>query len=240
MAPKRRKVTRKPRGPWPAFVRKKAVELLKGGADLAAARKALVQTFDFEGDPPARSTLQGWARGAGLEVDVDPKKTRDTEKATEERLRRLDAGRAQLSELLLEKLSRPAAEEIARQLAEAQEAEEMVAAARQAYQDALKMVPVARDMEKTEPGSVKGAWATVRQARAELAFAMDFRIGVRDLVGIVTRSLGDHLALEGLGDDAGQVGDLIVEFTTPRPDRRKADEEAVPQGNLKLIEGGAK
>jgi hypothetical protein len=242
----KRKVTPPARGkPWPAFLVKRAVELLTETKSVTATRKALKAAYSFgEGDPPARSTLAKWAQNRGIELDVAPdKNARETTAATSARLARLEEGRAELSELLLEKLSRPAVEELDRRLQEAREAEALVTAARQAYQDALTAVAMTRDLEKdSEPkarrAAIKEAMGHVYQTRQELAFAMDFRIGVRDLVGLLTRALGDHLALEGLDADDAEVGDLIVELNVPRPDPRQADAEAVPQAQLKVIPGG--
>lgn len=242
----KRKVNRKPRAPWPKFLVDKALELLAETRNATETRKLLSEAFDFgKGQPPARSTLQAWAKREDIAVDVDAGKARDTTAATEARLDRLDEARMVLSERLLEKLTSPAVDQIASRLEEAQKAEELVSAAREAYQDALKMVPMTRDaMADADPVEVRKAlkevWRVVGEARAELSFAMDFRIGIRDLVGIVTRGLGDHLALEGLGVGEDEThGDLIVEHSIPRPDRPKADAGAVPEHKLKVIPGGA-
>lgn len=247
-APKERKVVRRAKGkPWPKYLVKAAIKLLRETeGNVTEAKRLLSETYQFEGNPPARSSFLRWAAAAGIDTDVrDPKRARDTSKATEARLARLDVARQELSEMLLGRLTRPAAEQIAARLEEAREAEELVTAARQAYQDALKAVPMVRDlMADKDPAelraALKEAWKAVYQARNEVGFAMDFRIAVRDLVGVITRGLGDHLALEGLayGDDQDIAGDIIVEHSIPRPDRAKADAEAVPERKLKVIDGG--
>lgn len=234
-------------GKWPKYLVEHALKLLRANeGNVTEARKVVLATYDFEGNPPARSTFLRWAAAAGIATDVkDPKRARDTSKATEARLARLDDARSELSEILLGKLTRPAADQIAARLQEAQEAEALVGAAREAYQEALAFIPFTRDaMKDKDPKEVraalKEAWGSVASARTELAFAMDFRIAIRDLVGVITRGLGDHLALEGLayGDDQDVAGDIIVEHSVPRPDRRKADAEAVPERTLKVIDGG--
>lgn len=243
--PKGRPKVKVARGkPWPPRVRKKALELLGSTHNVTETRKLLAEAYEFvDGDPPARSTLQAWARRADIELDVDALKTRDTTAATEARLLRLEEGREQLSERLLEKLTRPAVDLIQGRLEEAAEVDQVINAAREVYLDALKMIPAARELEQADEanrGAVAGAWEAVKLAGAELKAVLGLRIEVRDLVGIVTRGLGDHLALEGLGNDEDDRtrGDLIVELSVPRPDRAKADAEAVPQSKLRVIEGG--
>lgn len=216
---------------WPPKVRDRARELLEHHRNATLARDALHDELPFTGKGPSRSTLVGWAKADGIDLDnvapgTSPKQRQATGPATEERLARLEVSRQRHSEMLLEELSRPAASLLKARLDEADAVEELVTLARERYVDAVK---VARQADDLGPDAVKGANLAVRDARRELELAAGFRINVRDLVGIITRSITDHLALEGIDRDEEGEGDLIVELVVPK---RAVDVEPVPAAKL--------
>lgn len=204
---------------WPAKVRREALELYKQGVGPAAIRRWL---------GVAPSTLKDWAKKAGvLRPSVKP-----TKAATEARLARLEVERQNLSEVILAKLSKPAAELIRARLTEALEAEELVTQARLRYADAVRFEVQIKGDYAPNSQEVRDAKGSRREALAELDLAQELRLSIHELVGIVTRGVADHLSLEGV--DTEQVaGDLIVELKLPRPDPRKADADAVPEGELR-------
>lgn len=221
--------------PWPPKVRDRALELLRQHRNATVARDALHDELPFTGTGPSRSTLVGWARAEAIDLtNVAPgksdKQRHATGPATEARLARLEVSRQRHSEMLLEELSRPAAALLKARLDEADEVEELVDLARERYVDAVK---VARQADDFGPEAVKAANAAVRDARRELELAAGFRINVRDLVGIITRSITDHLALEGIDRDEQDEGDLIVELVVPE---RRTDVEPVPAANLPEVD----
>lgn len=216
---------------WPDDVRARALELLTEHRNATVARDALLDELPFTGKGPSRSALVGWAKAEGIDLTnvapgKDPKQRHATGPATEERLARLEVSRQRHSEMLLEELSRPAAALLKRRLEEAEEVEELIDLARGRYVDALKVQGQAEDFG---PDAVKDAAKAARQARQELELAAGFRIHVRDLVGIITRGITDHLALEGIGRDEEDEGDLIVELVVPA---KRTDVEPVPAANL--------
>jgi hypothetical protein len=138
--------------------------------------------------------------------------------------------REDLSEILLDRLTRPAADLIADRLAEAKEYEEVVTAASRRFLDALKAEEMARQFEYAEQVSARKA---VVVAAAELKVALGLRTDIRDLVGVATRGIADHLALEGIFLEEREAGDIVVELLVPRPDPKKADRGAIPQEKLR-------
>lgn len=223
--------------PWPARVVKKAVERLEETRNATEAKKLLEKDFQFKPHPPARSTLIGWARKAEISLDnVDPHKRAATGSATAQRLENLAGDRAELAAVLVRELSRPAANLIAKRLEAAVETETLVKLATDRYRDALIFEAQVRGSYGEGSDEAKGARAgaekSVREARTDLRLALELSMDTRDLVGIVTRSVNDHLALEGLALSDKGGGDLIVELAIPRPDRKAQDEQAIAEDEL--------
>lgn len=227
--------------PWPKAVVKRALELLEETRNATEARRRLADELVFEPHPPARSTLVAWAKRGSIALDVTPGKTRDTTAATEARLERLAQGRDALSELLLDKLSKPAAALLMRRLETAVDAEELVDVARERWADSMKLEAQVRQDFGPKSDELKSARRATYDARVDLELAKEGTLEVRDLVGILTRTLGDHLVIEGLDleEEEDQGGNVEVTFNVPRPDPKAADAAVVRQADLTLIEGGA-
>lgn len=217
-----------PGHPWPNDVKQRALTLLREHGNATLARRALLAELG-EGNAPSRSTLLGWAQAAGIplrsalpptERPVDTE--RDTGPATAMRteldaIRRLD-----LSRLLRDQLARPAAELIARRLANAPEDEELVETCRRSYLDAARMERHAEEFGQDE---VRAARRRTHTALLDLKVAETVRIDTRDLVGITTRAVFDHLRLEqGLdGDEDNPHAPITVVFDV------EPDDEPAPQ-----------
>jgi hypothetical protein len=222
----RPKPVKKTKGRWPEKVREEALRLVAETKSPAETRRRLEQMFRFEGGPPDARTIRDWRRASSPRQEPEKK----VQEMVEARREQMTKKREELSDLLIGRLSRPAAETIAKRLVEAEQYEDLVARASQRFLDALKAEEVARaDFGEEELASARKA---TRQARLELSTVLELRIDVRDLVGVVTRGIADHLALEGIELEGKEVGDLIVELLVPRPDPRKADRKAVPQAEL--------
>lgn len=227
--------------PWPKHVKARFLELLRDSkGNVVDARKLLDELYIFDPKAPNRSTVIDWGKAAGIELVT--RRPRDTTPATDARLAKLDEDRRSLSELLLGGLSRPSAELIASRLQSAVAVQETIDIARLSFTDAMKLEAQAiGDYPDPESKERKGARAAVRSARLALEIALESSVGVRDLVGVLTRAIADHLTLEGKGEDDEAVGDLIVEIHVPRPEAAKSDAAAVPEGKLaelKLVAGG--
>jgi hypothetical protein len=201
---------------YPDEVRARALELLAVGTSIAATRRALTDQF---GTSPAGSTLKRWATEAGVDRSVQPRKGGATPaEAQAARLERLAIEREDLSEMLLSKLSRGTADLLARRISRALEAEELVDIAAQRWADCLKLERMAIE-EQMGTEAVRDAKRATAAASDDLAVAHRLAIGTRDLVGILTRAVTDHLAIEGIGADERDTGEIIVELLVPEPTR---------------------
>lgn len=203
---------------WPDDVRARALVLLREHRNAAAARRQLAAELG-EDNTPARPTLIGWAKAAGVVLDlVEPTKAAATETATAARteldaIRRLD-----LSRVLRDRLARPAAELLAARIVEAEEDEELVRIARRRFLDAAKVEEQAADLG---PDAAAGARRATTAARKDLETVLELRLDTRDLVGIVTRAVVDHLRLEdGLnGERDDDRAPITVIFDIPENDK---------------------
>lgn len=217
--------------PYPDHIKARALELLAAGESIAGTRKTLAAEHPGE-RVPASATLKAWCTAAGIDRSVRPQRgaaagAATPEKALEARLARQAEERRDLSELILTKLSRNAADLLARRLARALEAEELVDLAAQRWADCLKLERMAVE-EQMGREAVREAKAATAAASDDLAVAHRLAIGTRDLVGILTRSVVDHLALAGVDAEDRDTGDLIVELLIPEPvpdDAAVADED---------------
>lgn len=248
-----------PRGkPWPEQVKAKAIELLGAGLDPVQTRDALAELCTPRG--PSLNTVKGWARAAGVDVNAENVREaeevearRQTEAATAARLAKLQGRRQAMSEALLERLTSPSVELIADRLVEELEVRDYVQTARVGLEMALAEHRVAgevlaelqttpkaerddgwKDQQATATEARKLARSSVQDARLALNAVLDARIPVRDLVGIATRALADHLALEGLDADEQADGGIVVELTMPEGESTTWDERAVSQSELGL------
>lgn len=210
---------------WPDEVRARALELLAEHRNATRVREQLVAETGNPDDVPARTTLIGWARRAGIVLDlVDPNKAAAVETATAARTEADAVKRLDLSRVLRDRLARPAAELLAARIVEAEEDEELVRLARRRYLDAAKVEEQAGDLG---PDAAAGARRATVAARKDLEVVLDLRLDTRDLVGIVTRAVVDHLRLEdGLnGDRDDDRAPITVIFDIPESDRT-AEQEA--------------
>lgn len=211
---------------WDDAVVDRAIDVYRQTGGSLAAVKA---TLDDECHPkgPSKGTIRRWLADVDPDTLPDPADTERTAAATEERRRRTAKARGELAELLVDRLARPAAELLAGRLAEAVEDEELIAAARERYTDALKMERQAS--ADFGPEARKDAAKVTKEARIDLKYAERRRPDVRELVGVLTRAVGDHLDLEGEEVEREQVvGDLVVELVgIPRPDPAATDDDAV-------------
>lgn len=216
-----------PRGqPWPDEVTARALALYRQtGGDLAETWRQLDAQCDPKG--PSKSTLRRWLDQAEDDgEDVPEARRRDqVEAAVEARRAQLLEERADLSELLVRKLAQPAVHLLANRLEEAQEDERLVVETRARMLEALAFErQVGEDMG---PDARKDAAKATKAARQDLELAERRRIPVRELVGVITRAVSDHLSLEGEEREEAATGDLVVELMVPRPDPEEQDEAAV-------------
>lgn len=201
---------------WPDEVRARALGLYRHhGGDLAATWRDLAALCESGG--PSKSTLRRWLNAAEASGEQVPEARRrdDVEAAVEARRAQLLEGRAELSAALIDRLSRPALELLAKRLEDAADDEVLVAEARERYLDAVKLERMAAEYGDDER---KSAGQVTKARLADLKFAASMRVDVRDLVGVLTRSVHDHLNLEGEASDDDRRGDLVVELAIPRPD----------------------
>lgn len=218
---------------WPDDLRARALELVAEGMSYAEVRKTIARQFDRT--PPATSTLRTWVAAARVNRSArPPEKGATVEEMNVERNRRLVEDRERLSVLILDRLSRPSAELIADRLrAEVEEVQPRIDAARVRLEQALELLDGFSDSGPDDELK-KAAERQVRTARLIYEAERGFAIPVRDLVGILTRSVADHLLLEGMADvgelDAAHA--ITVELVVPRADPAKALEEAVPEHEL--------
>lgn len=205
----------------------KALEVLKAEGLTAAAKSS----------GASKSTVLRWARAAGLDpADYADRSTEQNRQAAEAsaaaRRRTMLENRAKVSDLLLERLAPKSAAILADRLDEDAELTDRLRDA----ETKLEMAIIALEACGTPPEGAdieeRKRYADARkQARAAVQDAMlirrawaDSRIAIRDLVGILTRALGDHLSLEGEAAAAAAAdtdAGLVVVFTAPRPDRKR-------------------
>lgn len=203
-----------------------ALEVLKAEGLSAAARSAGC----------SKSTVIRWARAAGLDpADYADRSTAQNEAAAAasvaaRRVTMLER-RAELSDLLLDSLAPKAAAIIAGRLDEDAELTRRLDDATTKLEAAIMALEVAgtppkdagTDELKRYAALRKEATAAVKDAMLVRSAWSDARIDVRTLVGVLTRALGDHLALEGEAAAVAaqdNVDGLVVVFTAPRPDRK--------------------
>lgn len=138
---------------------------------------------------------------------------------------RRDLGRAELSDTLLHRLSAVAVERLLQRLGEELEGDARVGEARRALDEAvlaLEALNAADDGDAGDAELVKvkkelraSARQRVTDARLVLGAYREGRIPVRELVGVLTRAVGDHLALEGQAQAVPPP--IILEFGAPLP-----------------------
>jgi transposase-like protein len=204
--------------------RARAVEVLKADG-LTAAAKAI---------GCAKATVLAWAKAA----DVDPsdyadrstdQNTRAAVAAVAARRATMVKNRAALSDELIGKLAPKAAALIADRLDEEARYAELIAEAEERLELAVIGLlacgdpPEDADVDtrKTFAEARKTARAAVADARLILDAYRSGRVKVPELVGVLTRSVTDHLALEGEAQDAAAAsGSFAVTITAPRPPRR--------------------
>lgn len=216
---------------WDPAIRQQALDMLAAGASLAETRRTIEADH---GKAPAASTLKRWAAEAGVERAVQPQKGGDPEAALAARLARLQTDREALSEVILDRLTRPAAELIARRLEEeVNVVVPRVDAARQRLDEAVDLFKGFLDADPADAFR-KGALEQVRQARLVYEAELGRTLPIRDLVGVLTRSIADHLALEGVAaaEELEPSGAITVELVMPRGDPAKASKDAVDQADL--------
>lgn len=184
-------------------------------------------------DPPCSvDTARRWCRG------IEVVRTEPTEKQAEAAAAARDARRAvilerrgQLSDDLLGRLSPAALALLLGRLEEQVDLAPLILEDERRLEDAILSLEALnadddpKDPESREERAAKdqlrrSARQRVMDARLILAAHRDARIPVRDLVGVLTRSLADHLTLEGEAADAADRVPIPVIFTSPAPDRR--------------------
>lgn len=217
---------------WDPAIREAALELMAEGLGPAAVRDRLLERFDRA---PGLGTLRGWRREAGVAAS-DPKKApAPSADGVAARLVKLGKDRELISEALLTRLTRPAVELIARRLEEEVETVlPRIEDARTRVDDAAELLASLSDAPR-DGELYKGAARYLQQARLIYQAETGLALPVRDLVGIVTRSVADHLLLEGIAADLEEFDSsksLTVELVMPRPDRAKAERAAKLEDDL--------
>jgi hypothetical protein len=209
---------------WPEEVKARALALLAEHRNASKAREHLIAELGA-GNVPARNTLVGWAKAAGIALtNVDPNKAVATGSATKTRTELDAAARVELSRAIRDRLSRPAVELLARRLVEAEDDERVYKLARRSFLDRVEMEAHAADLGDDE---LRAAKVTTAQARRELVAAGELRLSTLDLVRIATYGVRDHLKLEGAETDADGFdrGPITVVFDIP--DEQAHDEREV-------------
>lgn len=216
-------------------------------------RAAALEVLKAEGLPAAaasagcsKSTIIRWARAAGLDpADYAERSTEQKRQAAAAsvaaRQARVVEERIALSDLLL-KLAPTAGALLLDRLEEDRRTAERVAAAEERLEVAIGALAACADppedatpeVRKTFAEARKDARAAVSDARLVLSAWRDSRAKVPELVGVVTRAVHDHLALEGEAAEAATTpAGFTVVLSAPRPDRRNRPEpvtlEAEPE-----------
>lgn len=204
-------------GKYPAAARAAALKaLLEDHASLADAAAIVA---DLTGHRPARATIATWARAAGLDL-ADLAQQRDPAKQTAAaraaKAAQDSANRLELVDLLRDGISLAAARLIADRLQRALADEEVVAAARQRWADAVALEAHASDHGPDELAQARQA---TRHAKADLLVAAAGALDTSDLSLMLNRSVRAYLAVVTNDADAGS-GEVAVTFTAPRPSRQ--------------------
>lgn len=219
-------------GGWPDDVKERALELLRAGHPPADVRRILVTEL---GVNPSASTIRKWRHDANIPATPGQTPPADPNEASAIRLARLAKDRERISEALLRRLTGPAVELIARRLEEEVTIVlPRVNAARQALDDATLNLSLYAD-ESPESPSRKAALAAQTKARLMYELESGLTIPLRDLVGVTTRAIVDHLALEGLGaelEEYDATKAVTIELVMPRPDPAKGDRAAILEDDL--------
>lgn len=186
---------------------------------------AALETLVTEGLPAAakfagvsKSTVVRWARKAGITAEQYAQRTdaKNTAEATRVRRETMLRERGELSDMLRNRLGLPAARVIAQRLERVESDEELIELARGRWKDAMAVETQAADFG---PDAQLQARQATARAKVDVLVAEAGTISTRDLVGILTRAVHDHLALEGDAATEAQPGEVAVVFTAPRPAR---------------------
>jgi hypothetical protein len=159
-----------------------------------------------------RSTISGWARIAGIE----PGRTTDkTAAATAVAAAARAAERQEVSDYVLGRLARKSAHHVETHLDRQPAAIARLDEALVDYDDAVAALRAQRELDPTDEDATKALAARVLEARHHAATAQAACLDVRSLVGIISRGVHDHLALEGIAQVADEDGSLVVELVLP-------------------------
>lgn len=203
---------------WEVGTSTRAIALAAGVGE-STVRRILALLADA-GALPERSAGVAAARARALEKRAA---------ASEARAEQMAEARTDLADLLLRQLGRLAAAALVVRLEEQAGAAERVALAEQALDDAVVGLealaapddagdPATPEEKATKAELRKAARERVSDARLVLAAYREGRIPVPALVGVLTRAVGDHLALEGKASALPGAGAIVVEFGAPLPD----------------------
>lgn len=201
-----------------------AIETLKTDGLAAAARTS----------GASKSTVIRWARAAGLNpADYANRSTAQNEAAAvaavaARKLATIER-RGRISDLLIGDLAPKAIAAIDRRLDEEAELDALVADAQTSLYNAtvalevLSAPPDPKDpLGPEERNAIAAARIDAREAVKSAALVLrtfqQARTKVPELVGVFTRSINDHLALDGdAADQAAASGTFTLIFTAPRP-----------------------
>lgn len=198
---------------------------IKAGAlaILVADDGGLAKAAEYAG--VSKSTVSRWAKAAGISPDqYGGEGRKQTADATAARMAAVVKDRGELDELLRQGLALPAARVIAQRLQRVEADEELIEVARNRWKDAMAVEAQASDFG---PDAVRQASQATAKAKVDVLVAEAGTISTRDLVGILTRSVHDHLALNGEDADVAP-GEVSVVFTAPRPERRPLEVVQLP------------
>lgn len=211
-----------------------ALEELKANGLAAAARQS----------GAAKSTVLAWAKAAGLDPALYADRSTDQNAkaaAASAAVRRTTmlANRAALADTLLGRLAPKAAELIAARLEEEATLAERLAADEERLEAAILALdalgqpddpadPATVDERKVKAKMREEARERVKDATMMLRAHRDARVKVPELVGVLTRSVSDHLALEGDAEQVAGAEAFTVVITSPRPQRTPGQPGADP------------
>lgn len=177
-------------------------------------------------------TARRWCRGiAVVRTAATEKQEEAAALARAARRETILTKRAGLSDDLLGRLSPAALELLVGRLEEQVDLAPLIAEDERRLEEAilgleaLSVADDAKDEATREERAVKSdlrrqARERVMDARLILAAHRDARIPVRDLVGVLTRAVADHLTLEGEATAGELAMPVPVIFTQPQADRR--------------------
>lgn len=211
-----------------------ALEVLKADGLAAAARAVGC----------SKSTVIRWARAAGLDpADYADRSTTQNQQAARASVAARQAAmvdrRASLSDLILERITPRAAELLADRLDEEAEVAEQVKAAAERLELAIGFLDATAEEAKALDENAttrqrrfleeqrRQARADVDDAQAILKAHRAGRLRVPDLVGVITRGIHDHLALEGEAAEVADAAGFTVVLSAPRPNRRNRPDPVV-------------